>query len=262
MSAGSQRAERPLRYRDAGHRDRRRFRLVAVIVAILVLAGLLVVGDMALRAYADERVASEIESRLPENVDGDVRVRIGGTSVILQYLTGRFDEVRLGSDNLTVDGIPVEADVELTGVPVDTAKTVDGATGRLSLTEDAVGSLLAAQGVDGDISLTGGNLAYRTETEVLGQTISLEFAATPAIDAGRIVFTPQEASISAGGVDVGLDALIPVLEPDALSICVAQYLPPTIELGSVLVGDGQAVVNLTAKDLPLTESALSATGTC
>lgn len=251
-----------IRYRDAPPRSRRRFRIIVVVMAIIVVAGLLVVGDLAIRAYAEDRVASEIESRLPEQVDGDVDVSIGGFSVVAQYLAGRFDEVGLVSDGLTVAGVPVDADVQLRGVPVDTSRPVERAAGEFSLTEDAVASLLAAQGVEGEVTFDGGDLRYSAETVVFGQTLTLAFAATPSIEGGSIVFTPEDASVSAGGVDLNLDQLFPVIAPEGLTICVAEYLPTAVELGDVTIADGRASVTLTATNLPLTEAALRDTGSC
>jgi hypothetical protein len=258
------RTDRPraVRYRDAHPTSRRRFRVIVLVMSIIVVAGLLVVGDLAIRAYAEDRVASEIESRLPDQVEGDVDVSIGGFSVVAQYLTGRFDDVRLVSEGVTVAGVPVEADITLNGVPVDTSQPVEHAEGAFSLDQDAVASLLASQGIDGAVTFDGGLLRYEADTLVFGQTLTVGFTATPSIDGGRIVFTPDDASVSAGGVDLDLDALFPVLAPEGLAICVAQYLPSAIALGDVAIADGHATVSLTAENLPLTESALRETGTC
>ena len=55
---------------------------------IVVLVVLFFVADGVVRAYAENRVAAEIEKNLPDDVKGDVSVHIGGASVIQQYLSG------------------------------------------------------------------------------------------------------------------------------------------------------------------------------
>src|SRR5665213_2507164 len=62
--------------------------LLWIVVPIVSLVALFFIADGIVRAYAEGRVASEIEKSLPENVSGDVSVHIGGLSVIQQYLSG------------------------------------------------------------------------------------------------------------------------------------------------------------------------------
>ena len=236
--------------------------MVFLVMGAIVLIGLIVVADIAARAWAEQRVAEEIETRLPESVTGDVSVDIGGFSVFAQYLTGRFDDVRLRSNDLTIESVPVRADVSLGGVPTDTSQTVDTADGELVLTQGAVSSLLAQQGLEGDVSFTGNRVAYDTTATFLGQSFAISLEATPSVSAGALIFTPDEASVGVGGLNVQLDELFPALGTEGLQVCIAQYLPEVVQLESVTIAGERAIIGISARELPLEESALARTGSC
>lgn len=241
----------------------RRWLVAAIILFLLVAAA--IVADMAIRAYAQEQVAAGIEKQLPEGVEGDIDVRIGGISFLQQYAAGRFDDVRLSSTNLTVAGLPVRADAALAGVPIDgtrIAGTIGSAEGEVTVPGATVAGLIAAQGVPGDVSIGDGALAYSTTTSVLGQDITLAVTAKPAVDAGSIVFRPETASVQAGLVQLDGIELLNLIVPDGLSVCVAQYLPEQVKLDSVELRGTDAVVRISARDLSVDSDALARTGTC
>ncbi|HEY9324753.1 MAG TPA: LmeA family phospholipid-binding protein, partial [Agromyces sp.] len=73
--------------------------IVGVVLAVVV--ALVVVADIVARGIAEQRVAEEVEANLPDGVDGDVSVTIGGFSVIAQYLSGTMQHVELDAPELT-----------------------------------------------------------------------------------------------------------------------------------------------------------------
>src|SRR4051812_7049116 len=81
--------------------------LLWILIPIVALVVVFFVADAVVRSYAEGRVASEIEKNLPDTVDGDVSVHIGGVSVIQQYLSGSFDRVELDAAKLTVQNVPI-----------------------------------------------------------------------------------------------------------------------------------------------------------
>ncbi|MFD1715976.1 DUF2993 domain-containing protein [Amnibacterium flavum] len=255
-------AARPVRYRDAKPRQRFWFRVVVIVMSIVVLGVLLVVADMLIRGYAEDRVSSEVEKSLPTSVEGDVTTMIDGPSIITQLIGGRLDQVHLTSDDLTVQGFPVVAAIDLTGVPTDTSKPIESATGTFTLGQETVAGLMAASGIEGDIALGAGGLSYTTGTAFLGQNIDVTIQTRPVLDSGRMVFRADSAQLSLAGFDFDATALLDRVVPNGLSVCVAQYLPADVSLDAVdIVGD-EAVIDLSATDLVLDESALARTGVC
>lgn len=241
----------------------RRWLVAALVLFLLVAAA--IVADMAVRAFAQDQVSASIEQQLPEGVEGDVAVQIGGVSFFQQYLSGRFEDVRLTSSNLTVGGLPVQASAALAGVPIEgtrIAGTIGNAQGEVTVPGTTVAGLIAAQGVPGDIAIADGALAYSTTTAVLGQDITLSVTAKPAVDAGSIVFRPETASVQAGLVELDGLELLNLIVPDGLSVCVAQYLPEQVRLDSVELRGTDAVVRIAAQDLSVNPDELARTGAC
>ncbi|BDZ44231.1 LmeA family phospholipid-binding protein [Naasia aerilata] len=262
MTIGSEPTLRALRYRDAPRKHRRRLWIIVPLVLVVIVATLLVVLNIAGRAVAEEYIANKVEESLPAGVEGDVHVRIRGVFLLVQYLSGWMDEVDLSSDDLTVQGVPVTANVQLHGVPVDTSKRVERLTGGAVLDERAVQAVLKGQGYPGDVALTGGAVEYTDETQLFGATVQYVLTARPSLSAGRLDLAPQSAAVRSGGVDLDATALLERVAPDGISVCVAQYLPEAIAIDSLLVGDGSARVSLSGRDVLLTSDALSRTGSC
>ncbi len=72
---------------------------ITVVAVVAALAALVVVADVITRNVAEARFAEEIEANLPDGVEGDVGVTIGGLSVIAQYLSGTMQHVELSAPN-------------------------------------------------------------------------------------------------------------------------------------------------------------------
>ena len=256
-------AARPARPRRRGRALRR---VAIVLVVLLVLLGIgAVVADGALRSYAEERSAQDIEAQLPDGVEGNVDVTIGGASMILQYLSGSFEQVHLVGRGLTVNGTPLDADVRATGVPADQTKPVDRAVGRFGIDEAAVTELLAAStDAPADVALTRGAVEYSAPVQLLGIELTYDVIAEPRIDGDTVVFTPTGAALSAGSgsLDVGNLLGDERLASLAFPVCAAQYLPQGTRLTDLDLAPGRATVTVEAAQLRLTGDALTTVGSC
>ncbi|WP_210508663.1 hypothetical protein [Naasia sp. SYSU D00057] len=73
---------------------------------------------------------------------------------------------------------------------------------------------------------------------------------------------PTSAAVRSGDVDLDASALLDRVAPDGLSVCLAEYLPDTIVLDSLQVGDGSARVTFSGEDVVLTEQGLAQRGAC
>jgi len=182
--------------------------------------------------------------------------------LIGQYLSGRMDDVRLASDDLTVQGVPVRAKVNLTGAPVDLTLPVEHTTGSVLLDERAVQAILTAQGYPGTATIEGGNIRYTDSTKLFGATVEYEIDARPTLSGGRLELVPVSAAVRSGSVDLDATALLERVAPDGLTVCLAEYLPDTITLDSLQVGLGSARVAFSGDDVVLTEEGLARHGAC
>lgn len=248
----------------AARRPRRAGRVWGTIAAIVVvLAVLLVVADIVVRNVAEQRFGEEIRANLPEGVDGQVDVTIGGLSVIAQYLSGTMDRVELSAPTLDVDGATVAVDVVGEGVPVDLASPVGVITGTITADEASVNRLIAVAGVEGGLTLGDGVVGYRSTLEVLGFPIDYSVTARPTAAGDTVLLQPEGAEIGAAGGSVDVSGLVDrVLGGDPVAICVAEHLPEGVEVQGLTVAPGTATVELRAQQLMLDEASLARTGSC
>lgn len=240
---------------------RRRKTIAAVVVALVLVIVALVVADVALRAYAEQRVRESITSNLPATVSGDVAVSIGGWSFLQQYAAGSFDEVTLSSSDLTVVGVPLAATVVAHGVPTDQAKPVSQATGTLTLTQDAVNSFLSVPGSN-QIVLADGTVGYSGSFDVLGLTFGYDATAVATPSGPDVLLTPNGATLSAGSASLDVGGALKAIVSKPVPICVAKYLPSSVQLASITPTPGKVTVTAEATGLLLSADALKTTGTC
>ncbi|UAJ80822.1 DUF2993 domain-containing protein [Leifsonia sp. ZF2019] len=238
--------------------------LLWTLIPLAVLAVLVVAADVAVRAYAEQRVSSEIEKKLPSNIAGDVQVHIGGVSVIQQYLSGSFERVELDAPKLTVDGTPISASVIATGVPADFSKPIADATGTLSISQASLNKLVTIPGATGDITLGDGVIGYRGSIDLLGLPVGYSVTATPTAHGDTVLLQPGTASLDTGsGSNVNLTRLLQALtDRGPFPVCAAQYLPKGVNVSDIAVTTGHATVTLTASGFVLDEAFLRSKGSC
>ncbi|MFF1571981.1 LmeA family phospholipid-binding protein [Leifsonia sp. NPDC058292] len=237
--------------------------LLWILIPILVLVALFFVVDAIVRSYAEGRVASEIEKNLPDTVDGDIAVHIGGVSVIQQYLSGSFERVELEAPKLTVQNVPISASVVATGVPSDFTKPVAAIDGTLGISQSALNRLVTIPGVTGDLRLGTGTLGYAGTADLLGLPIGYQLSVKPEAAGKTVLLQPVDATVTTGAGDLDLSTLVKALtDRGPLPVCVAQYLPNGVLVNDITVTKGHATVDLNANDLVLDEATLRSKGSC
>jgi hypothetical protein len=236
---------------------------IAALAILVVVAALLVIADVVARGIAERRFGEQIRMNLPEGVDGQVDVSIGGFSVIAQYLMGTMERVELSAPELEVNGTPVAVDVVGEGVPVDLASPVTAITGTISADEDAVNQLVSVPGVNGAFTLGEGTVGYAGTIEVLGFSLDYSATARPTAAGDTVLLVPEGVEVESGvgvvDVSVAVDRL---LGDSPIPVCVAQYLPEGVEVSSIEIAAGVATVELEARGITLDEQSLARTGAC
>ncbi|QWT23569.1 DUF2993 domain-containing protein [Subtercola sp. PAMC28395] len=241
---------------------KRRNRVIAIVVAAsVILGGVVVVADFGLKAFAEGQIRTAIVKNLPSNVTGDVSVQIGGGSFLAQYASGSFSEVTLNSDNLTVNGVPLKAHVVAHDVSTDQTKPIPRASGTLTLDQEAVNSFLSIPG-SSEIVLADGTVGYQGSFQLFGLTLGYDATATAQPVGGTVQLTPTGATLSAGSASLDVGGALKTIVSKPISICVAQYLPKSMQVTAITPSVGSVAVDLSATDLVLTEDALKQTGSC
>lgn len=245
----------------APSRKRRRWPVVLVVL-VLVLAALVVVAEFVLRGVVDRIIADQVEQSLPEGATGEVTAHAEGI-VLPQLLAGTLDRVDITSDRLTVDGVPLAADVTARDVPVDGKGDVHDVDGHVTLAATSVKDLAKYSPLFERLRLVDDGVELSGSTAVLGYDIS--YAATGDVvaqqDGRGVTITPQSVRITNSALGLRVDS-IPGVTGVPVQVCTAQFLPEQLRVRSVDVTAEQATVRVTADTLPLTEQGLRTVGSC
>lgn len=236
---------------------------ITVIAVVVVLGGLLVVADVVVRNIAEQQVADQLEQNLPDGVEGDVDVTIGGLSVIAQYLSGSMDRVELSAPELTVAGVPISVDVEARDVPPGLDAPVGHVTATIEADEAAVNQLVRVPGVRGELAFGEGTVGYSDTVEVFGLPIDYTATARPVAAGEQVLLEPVDVEVGAGGGVIDVSDLVDrLMGDDPIPVCVAEYLPEGVEVNDIQIGAGTATVRLEAQGIALDEASLARSGSC
>ena len=247
-------------------------RLLVTLLVVIVLVGVFFAVDAGLRGYAQTRIAGEIDANLPAGVTGDVDVAIGGTSVIVQYLTGSFERVELTAPALSVNDVPASVSIVATGVPTDTSRPIGHVDGAIDLDQAALNALLQTALAEADadpaardaqLELGTDQITYTGELSVFGLSIGYQATATPSVTDDSLVLTPTDAQVTSGAGSLDVSSLVDLaLGSTPISLCVADYLPQGVTLSAVQTTPERARITLESSTLTLTEQSLTTLGSC
>lgn len=243
----------------------RRWVIGLVVAIVLIVLGVvaLIAGDSIARAIAEDVVKSQVEQRLPENVEADVDVSIEGDWVIGQLLTGRLENVIMSDDDAVVDGIPVGFRIDATGVPTDVKQPVGHIDATATLDATALNSFITMPAGDPDLTLGDGTLAYENSSAFLGIQFSYVLSVTPQAAGTSLILTPEAAELT---TDLGSVDVAPVIERlvgDApVTVCVANYLPEGAQLTGLEVSPESADLTLSMSNVKLSGALLESRGSC
>ena len=242
-------------------RKRRRWPVVLIVV-VVVLAALTVVAEFVLRSVVDRTIAQQVEQSLPSGTTGKVQAHAKGV-VIPQLLAGTLDEVEITSRRLTVQGVPLAADVTAHRVPVDGEGDVRNVDGTVTLAASSVGALSKYSPLFDRMSLADGGVELSGTTAVLGYDIT--YAAKGAVvaddDGKGITITPKTVRITNSSLGFKVDS-IPGVSNVPVQVCTAKFLPEQLRVRSLDITSRQATVRVTADSLPLNEAGLRTVGRC
>lgn len=226
----------------------RRFAVVVLVLAVLVVAGAAVL-DRILHARAEEAIAAQVREEV--EVQGASDVVVDGFPFLTQVLAGSLAEVRGTADGIVVEGVPLE-DVRVAVRSVTTTEpyvaqtaeinlTVPLETVRAALTEALDGQAVEAGGEGGELVLT---------TEVLGAPIGIQVR--PVAAGSEVALELTEVSL--GGLTVPAEDL-----PGPLQDLLAQWrlpvpgLPEGLELTRLEVVDDGVRVRAEGEDVDLSQ---------
>jgi len=156
-------------YEDATPvRTRRRHPLRTTIIVLIVLLGLLVAVDFGARAFAQNKMASEIQQQgFPKKPD----VSINGFQFLTQVISRDFKNIQVSSDNVTEGPLLIQSiNATMTGVHVNSSfqsGTIDHLNGTMTVTFPALANAMTSQaGALGSLVSSGLTLSDAGNNEV------------------------------------------------------------------------------------------------
>ncbi len=226
----------------------------ALLVVLLLLAGLALLADRVAVGVAEDQVAGQLAGK--GGLVGTPEVDITGFPFLTQAISGRYEDVRIALDAEEL-GQPegTRAAVSLRGVHVPLKAVLAGSVtevpveridGSATLSYD----LLAAElGSDATVSPEGDGLRITRTVELLGYTLPVSAAGTVALDGDQLVVDVERAT----GAGVEIPSFLVSQVSDLLDL---RYTVPELPFGLQLTGVAPAAdgveVRVEATDTVLT----------
>jgi hypothetical protein len=176
--------------------------VVVGVVAVVVLAGGVVVADRVAQATAEKRVIAAVEQNL-DGVVGTPTVDLGGFPFLTQLLAGSVDDVTGTVDGVTLEGIDA-TDVTFDAHDVSTSEpyTVGTATIAATLPTASIEQIVADRSeLDIALAVDGGTLT--ASGKVLGLALAADVV--PRVEDGRLLVSVDNVQFA--GLTVSVDDL-------------------------------------------------------
>jgi len=257
-----------VRWATVADEPRRRGRgWIALVIVLVVVALLVVVGEVAARALAPKVIRDQLVSNLGLPADQEIDVEIPGL-LLPQLVVGSVPEMTLATDDVELDGLAGDVRVNLQDVPVWGGVDWSSGSAEIILDDAQTRALLAR--VDGfpvdAFRLAAPEVALETAFDVFGATVPLGVRLTAEAREGDLVLAPT--TLLLGDAEVSADAVRQQLGPlvgsflEEWEVCLAQYLPAALTLADVQVDERGVVARFDIDSGILRDPAMQANGTC
>ncbi|MDR6866439.1 hypothetical protein J2Y69_001031 [Microbacterium resistens] len=224
-------------------RRRRRWPWV-IAVAIVVVAGLAVAGELVARSLVADSVRGQVIAAL--DLPKDQQLQVGTEGLVLpQLIAGRLDVLDVSSEEIALGPLVGAASVHAVGVPVRGGGTAQ-ASGTVRVTAGQFTELAKESGLPiEEIALSAPDLTAKGEVSLLGAKVPLSVQVTPGAEDGDVTLTPVSATI--GSVTLKADEIESRFGSLAKGltgtqrVCIADQLPAGLRLVSLAVS-GDVIV--------------------
>ena len=237
------------------------------IFLVIVITGAVVLDNVA-RGYVGGLIEAKARSSLALPESTPVMVTVGGTSVLYQAATGKFERVDVAIDTLGVGDLSGKAILTASGIPIKQSQPIDSArvvfiAGQGELTKLFTGfTSLPVRSV----TIGSGAVQVGTAVTALGVTVPVVIAFVPSAIGGQLALTPKSlmvngATLTPAALRTTFGALAdPLLATQ--KVCVAKYLPKQLPLDSVTVKGSSLELAVSGRSVTLNTALLTTKGVC
>ena len=260
----------PTLYWDDAPPPRRKRRLwpwiVSLGVVLVLFGGAAFAGEWLARDLVERGVRGALASELGVPTD-QAEVQVEGF-VIPQLISGRFDEVRIEAQDVSLQGFTGDVAVTARGVPLRADGPLNSAEASVTLDQEQMRALMA--GVEGfpeeSLGLSGADVTITVGLNVFGVAVPIGVGLTPSAAGGALVLTPASFSVAGASADAqGLRNQFGAIADAVLQpwqVCIASSLPAGLTLTDVAVVDQRIVANFDIASGILVDSTLRDPGVC
>ncbi|GMA32779.1 LmeA family phospholipid-binding protein [Litorihabitans aurantiacus] len=237
------------------HQPRRRRRgrgVVALLVALLILAGLAVAADRIVVGQVEQQVATGLEDGLAAT---NVTAEVDGVPFLTQLVAGEITRVDITADSAVLEDIPfTDVDAVVGAIAFDLGTREIGRAGDLTasgtLATADLQNLLERELTDLDVTLATRDGAVVAATEVVGG-LTLEARLTPRAADGSIAVDVETVTIA--DLEVSVDDLPNALAQRLTDLRVdVPGLPDGLGITNLDVIDAGVRVTVAGTDVDLT----------
>lgn len=229
-------------------RRRRRRRLTALVITLVVLIAALVAADFAAKAYAENTIASKIQS---SGLSNKPSVTIKGFPFLTQVLAHNVHEIDINGNNESADNGKVTFDftAKATGVHLNSSfngATIDQITGEAVFPFSSIGNLISdSLGVSGLVTVSADPAAGPNEIQASAPVIG-------SLQAKVVQTSPNVVTLELGSLS-GLASLLPISSASQNIPIDIPTLPAGLVVRSVGVTSQGIVGTASATDTTLTQ---------
>lgn len=243
--------------------------VVAAIVLVVLIVGFFV-ADAAVKSYAQDQIKQKVVAALGIDPTTDVKVKIGGGSVLLQALSGTLTSVDVTVRELAFGDLVGSATLNATDVPLNQSEPLKKLAITYRVSEKNVRVLasdLSGMKLD-TVTLEQPEIVANATFSVFGFGIPVGLGLTPSASKGQLAFTPTSILVSGQKFTStqllaapGLGGLAKQLLKQQ-SFCVAQYLPKALTVTSVKVVAHELVMTISGDGAAIGGSGFTTKGSC
>jgi len=225
-----------------------------LLVALVVLAGLLLVADRGLAAAAQRTVASEVQ--LAAGLAAEPDVDLGGFPFLTQAVRGRYDRVEVSSTRVPAGALVLDRlDAVLLGAQVPLGEAISGSVARVPVEQITARALvsydqLEQQAEDRGLTFApdAGRLRVTGTVEIFGRELSAVAVSRLDVVDGDLIVTAESFEV---GSDLADSLLTGALEGRFDLRVPVQDLPYGLTMTAVEVAPDGVVVLAQATDTVL-----------
>ena len=237
------------------------------IFLVIVITGGVVLDNVA-RGYVGKLIEVKARSSLALPESTPVKATVGGTSVLYQAATGKFERVDVAIDKLGVGDLSGKAILTASGIPIKQSQPIDTARVVFIAGQGELTKLFA--GFTGlpvsSVTIGSGAVQVGTTVTALGVTVPVAIAFVPSAVGGQLALTPKSLVVNGATLTpAALRSTFGALADPLLAtqkVCVAKYLPKQLPLDSVTVKGSSLELAVSGRSVTLSTALLTTKGVC